>query len=204
MRQTLFEWSALSLNWLPNKNFILKLSQAMTNSASYQLGFLDYVIKMFSSESPSFWLKYVNAYDKLISKVFCSIWESSLVGWLVGWYLWHIKLCAFFNAKSIFIQIITFQTIRLSWVHSLTVKISSFSSYSVYSNSTNSTNSVQNKYSHCHSKINIKRVLFQTFQFSVNTISMSKTVLLKNHFSGITVTISKTVLSQTIQLCISR
>ena len=30
-----------------------------------------------------------------------------LVGWLVGCVLWHINLCRSFNAKSIFIQIIS-------------------------------------------------------------------------------------------------
>ena len=31
-----------------------------------------------------------------------------LVGWLVGWFgLWHINLCKLFNAKSIFIEIIS-------------------------------------------------------------------------------------------------
>ena len=29
------------------------------------------------------------------------------VGWLVGWVLWHINLFRLFNAKSIFIQIIS-------------------------------------------------------------------------------------------------
>ena len=27
------------------------------------------------------------------------------VGWLVGWFLWHINLCRLFNAKSIFMQV---------------------------------------------------------------------------------------------------
>ena len=35
-------------------------------------------------------------------------------GWLVGWVLWHINLCRLFNAKSIFMQIVLFQTIQLS------------------------------------------------------------------------------------------
>ena len=34
------------------------------------------------------------------------------IGWLVVWFLWHIKLCRLFNAKSMFIQI--FQTIQFS------------------------------------------------------------------------------------------
>ena len=32
---------------------------------------------------------------------------------LVVWVLWHINLCRIFNAKSIFIQIVIFQTIQL-------------------------------------------------------------------------------------------
>ena len=42
--------------------------------------------------------------------------ESSNI-WLVGlvvWVLWHINLCRLFNAKSIFIQIVLFQTIQFS------------------------------------------------------------------------------------------
>ena len=33
---------------------------------------------------------------------------------LVGWFLWHINLCRLFNAKSIFMQIVLFQTIQFS------------------------------------------------------------------------------------------
>ena len=36
-----------------------------------------------------------------------------MVGWLVGWFLWHINLCRLFNAKSIsYEQSILFQTIQ--------------------------------------------------------------------------------------------
>ena len=31
---------------------------------------------------------------------------------LVGWVLWYINLCRLFNAKSIFMKIVLFQTIR--------------------------------------------------------------------------------------------
>ena len=34
-----------------------------------------------------------------------------MVGWLVVWVLWHINFCQLLNAKSIFIQIVLFQTI---------------------------------------------------------------------------------------------
>ena len=38
-----------------------------------------------------------------------------MVGWLVGWLgLWHINLCRLFKAKSIFMQIVLFQTIQFS------------------------------------------------------------------------------------------
>ena len=39
-----------------------------------------------------------------------------IYGWLVVWILWHIKLCRLFNAKSIFIQIVLFQTIQFSMI----------------------------------------------------------------------------------------
>ena len=35
-------------------------------------------------------------------------------GWLVVWVSWHINLCKLFNAKSIFMKIVLFQTIQLS------------------------------------------------------------------------------------------
>ena len=35
-----------------------------------------------------------------------------VVGWMVVWVLWHINLCWLFNAKSIFMKIILFQTIQ--------------------------------------------------------------------------------------------
>ena len=60
-----------------------------------------------------------------------------LVGWLVGWILWPINLCRLFNAKSIFMKIVLFQTIQFSIStqfkskYSLIVKNISISSYSV-------------------------------------------------------------------------
>ena len=32
----------------------------------------------------------------------------------VGWVLWHFNLCRLFNAKSIFMKIVLFQTIQFS------------------------------------------------------------------------------------------
>ena len=45
-----------------------------------------------------------------MSKLNDSCW---LVGWLCG-FLWHINLSRLFNAKSIFMQIVLFQTIQFS------------------------------------------------------------------------------------------
>ena len=56
---------------------------------------------------------------------------------LVVWGLWHINLCRLFNAKSIFMKVVLFQTIqfRISMEfkskYSLIVKNISISSYSV-------------------------------------------------------------------------
>ena len=74
---------------------------------------------------------------------------------MVGWVLWHINLCRLFNAKSIFIKIVLFQTIpvRISTQfkrkYSLVMKNISISSYSVELSSSNSTNSVWCKYKFC-------------------------------------------------------
>ena len=57
--------------------------------------------------------------------------------WLVGWILWHINLCRLFNAKSMFLKIVLFQTIQFkistefNCKNSLIVKNISISSYLV-------------------------------------------------------------------------
>ena len=52
---------------------------------------------------------------------------------LLGGVLWHISLCRLFNTKSIFIQIVLFQTIQFS-MSTQFVKNISISTDSVYSN----------------------------------------------------------------------
>ena len=60
-----------------------------------------------------------------------------MIGRLVVWVLWHINLCKLFNAKSIFMKIVLFQTIQFSistqfkCKYSLIVKNIFISSYSV-------------------------------------------------------------------------
>ena len=42
------------------------------------------------------------------ASMYVSMWGLVLEwGWLVGWVLWHINLCWLFNAKSIFMQIVS-------------------------------------------------------------------------------------------------
>ena len=72
-----------------------------------------------------------------------------LVGWLVVvWVLWHINLCRLFNAKSIFMNILLFQTIQFhistqfKCKYRLIVQNISISFNSIYSSSSNSANSV--------------------------------------------------------------
>ena len=45
-------------------------------------------------------------------KKYDQIWH--FIGWLVVYILWHINLSRLFNAKSIFMQIVLFQTIQFS------------------------------------------------------------------------------------------
>ena len=60
--------------------------------------------------------------------------RENIIGcWLVVWVLWHINLCRIFNAKSVFMKIVLFQTISTQFkcTYSLIVKNISISSYSV-------------------------------------------------------------------------
>ena len=71
------------------------------------------------------------------------------IGWLVGWILWHTNLWRLFNAKSIFMKLVLFQTIQFRISTQFKCKYSliakkniSISSYSVLSSCSNSANSV--------------------------------------------------------------
>ena len=43
---------------------------------------------------------------------FCPVTVLNIFGWLVLWVLWHINLCRLFNAESIFMKIVLFETIQ--------------------------------------------------------------------------------------------
>ena len=98
-----------------------------------------------------------------------------VVGWLICWVLWHINFSRLFNAKSIFYanNQFYFKQFSLAWVHSLIVKTFLFQaiqfSQTVLIQLSISTDFV-------YTQLNVKTVLYQTNQFSVCRVSMSKTV----------------------------
>ena len=61
---------------------------------------------------------------------------------LVVWVFWQFNLCRLFNAKSIFMLIVLFQTIQFSTITQFNCPKISISSHSVHSNSSNAANSV--------------------------------------------------------------
>ena len=57
-------------------------------------------------------LEYLWEIIKCLFKVIVKMHFCIIYNWLVGWFLRHINLCRLFNAKSIFMQIVVFQTIQ--------------------------------------------------------------------------------------------
>ena len=86
-----------------------------------------------------------------------------------------------------------FKQFSLAWIHSLIFQNISILSYTVYSNSSNSANSAY-KYVFCLQTVKCQN---SSIQFSVYTVSMSKTVPFQ------AIEFSQTVLIQTIQFSIS-
>ena len=68
--------------------------------------------------------KYIYMYKRIYSHSFArtySLGKYASIGlkaktytWLVVWVLWHINFCRLFNAKSMFMQKVLFQTIQFS------------------------------------------------------------------------------------------
>ena len=87
--------------------------------------------------------------------------------------LWHINICRLFNAKSTFLQIVLFQTIRytvqllnifllqsIKFIQTVLIRVIQFSINTDF----------------VYTQSNVKTVLYWTIQFSVSRVSMSKTV----------------------------
>ena len=56
-------------------------------------------------------MKVIGEYQNILNSIYW-VWVHKSV--LVDWVLWHINHWKLFNAKSIFIKIVLFQTIQLS------------------------------------------------------------------------------------------
>ena len=100
----------------------------------------------------------------------------------VGWVLWYANICRLFNAKSIFMEIVLFQTILFSistefkCKYSLIVKNISISSYSVLSAVLIQLIQFSRSTDFVYKKLIVKTVLYQTIQFNVSLVWMSKTI----------------------------
>ena len=66
----------------------------------------------FSLKSRKFGVDLQNKSINLLTIYYFDVYL--LDGWLVGWVLWHINLFRLFNAKSIFMKTVPFQTIQFS------------------------------------------------------------------------------------------
>ena len=106
---------------------------------------------------------------------------------MVGWILWHIKLCWLFNAKSNFMKIVLFQTIqcRISMPfkckYSLIVK--TFLFLAIQFSKAVLIQLIQFSLStdFVYTQLNVKIFLYQTDQFSVSTVLASKNSSISNN-----------------------
>ena len=65
-----------------------------------------HILKLFFSN-------YYSLVTSFLRNIYIYIYINSF-NWLIVWVLWHINLCGLFKAKSIFMQIVLFQTIQFS------------------------------------------------------------------------------------------
>ena len=115
---------------------------------------------------------------------------SNTFGWLLGLFyvevsflfvclfvcvLWHVKLCRLFNGKSILKkQTVLFQTIQFGISTQFNSQKHFYFKLFSLDKQSEFKNLVKYKYS---VPLNVKAFQFRTIQFSVSTISISKTVL---------------------------
>ena len=127
-----------------------------------------WLISTMLSSGYSRYFSLISIYSSSLSKYVWAVLSSSItIGWLVRFYSISIFV-GFFNAKLIFIQII-------SSISSNSVK----HKYTVYLSNTVQFQAIQFSISivFAQTRLNVKTVLFRTILFIVSTISMSKIVL---------------------------
>ena len=98
-------------DWLPSLTLCLFLSRDLSVVTFYQQRTNHRLVRQKTKKKKK--QKWISEYTR-IHIICCFISFCWLVGWLSGWFLRHINLCRLFNAKSIFIQIVLFQTIQFS------------------------------------------------------------------------------------------
>ena len=103
-----------------------------------------------------------------------------LITWLVG-FLWHINLCRLFNAKSIFFTNIQlcFKQWSSAWIYSLLSKKLLFQVIQLFQTILIQAIHFSKSIDFVYTQLNVKKLLSQTIQFSVSTLSMSRTVPLQ-------------------------
>ena len=101
-----------------------------------------------------------------------------IYSWLVVWVLQHFNICRLFNAKSIFMQIVS-SISNNSVQHEYTVQLSkTLLCQAIQFIQTIPIQLIQFSISKdfVYALLNVKTVLYYTIQLSVSTVSMSKTV----------------------------
>ena len=86
---------------------------------------------------------------------------SGEVGWFAVWVLWLFNLCRLFNAKSIFMKIVSsISNYSVEHEYILIVQNISISNYSGYSNSSNQLIQFSMSTDFVYSQLNVKTVLY--------------------------------------------
>ena len=77
--------------------------------------FITLILARFSSFNVFIYTWIINLEKAISLRNYVESRLFNLSCWLVGLVLWHINLCSLFNAKSIFMKIVLFQTIQFIW-----------------------------------------------------------------------------------------
>ena len=115
---------------------------------------------------------YPNAFRKSLNPFLLFLTKGTIEDWLFVWVLWHINPCMLFNAKSIFTETNT-SISNNSVKHKYRVKLSkTFLFQAIQFNEMVLIKTIQFNISiviFFYTQLNVKTVLLQTIQFSINT-----------------------------------
>ena len=128
-----FKKNTSILKFQLTRNFIFDYINFICKHAYLKFSLLDVISMLLNMVGCVYWLKLSTLSNK--HSIFSNCFKSIRLVGCLG--LWHINLCRLFNAKSIFMKIVLFQTIQFSISTqfkckcSLIMKNSFLSSYSV-------------------------------------------------------------------------